>query len=247
MLLKGSWHCLLPFIFVSTMRRHIPNALTVGNLLAGMLGIYCALVVGDLFAAAWCIFLAGLLDVLDGAVARALGVAGGIGKDLDSLADAVPSFIMMRVLQDAESPLIISYPFLAFLPWVLAVCGVVRLARFNNDPGQSVQFRGIPIPAAAIAISGFGIQSANFFPAEAGFVLHPWVVLAASFVIAYLMVSPFPMLSFKIPFRPALWYWLAILVLPLCLLVWVHGAITFAIIMAYFLVSQLYFKNHPAQ
>ncbi|MCU0390824.1 MAG: CDP-alcohol phosphatidyltransferase family protein, partial [Thermoflexibacter sp.] len=65
------------------MKKHIPNALTCGNLLCGFVGItFCF--EWSLSMAAYCILLAVVFDFFDGFVARALKVSSPIGKELDS-------------------------------------------------------------------------------------------------------------------------------------------------------------------
>jgi len=70
--------------------RHLPNALTCGNLLCGCIGIIFILQPQNSIAyAAWFVWAACIFDFLDGFVARLLKVSSPIGKELDSLADMV--------------------------------------------------------------------------------------------------------------------------------------------------------------
>ena len=85
--------------------KHIPNFITLLNLLAGCLAIV-AIANGALTHASWCIILAAVLDLLDGAVARLTGSVSAIGKQLDSLADVVsfgvaPGFMIYALLNNA--------------------------------------------------------------------------------------------------------------------------------------------------
>ena len=66
----------------------IPNGLTSTNLIMGVCSIMCSMK-GDIFWGAVCILLALVADGLDGRAARALGVSGELGKELDSLWDLV--------------------------------------------------------------------------------------------------------------------------------------------------------------
>jgi CDP-diacylglycerol--serine O-phosphatidyltransferase len=83
-------------------KKHIPNAITCGNLLCGCLGI----MVTSWYKfelAFFFVMLAAILDFFDGFLARLLKVSSPIGKDLDSLADMVtfgvlPGFIMFRLI-----------------------------------------------------------------------------------------------------------------------------------------------------
>src|SRR3954464_7084666 len=82
--------------------RHIPNAITLGNLLCGSLAIFY-IFYGDLVQASYLVGLAAVLDFFDGFAARMLKATSPIGKDLDSLADmvsfgAVPGFMMFKMI-----------------------------------------------------------------------------------------------------------------------------------------------------
>src|SRR5688572_19635518 len=83
--------------------KHLPNAITSGNLVCGCLAIV-QIFSGDLVLASFFVFLAAILDFFDGFAARLLKVSSPIGKDLDSLADMVtfglvPGLMVYRLLQ----------------------------------------------------------------------------------------------------------------------------------------------------
>lgn len=84
------------------LKRHIPNAMTCGNLICGCFGLlFTASYRLDL--AFYMIVIAGVLDFFDGFVARLMKVSSPIGRDLDSLADMVtfgvlPGFIMYKLI-----------------------------------------------------------------------------------------------------------------------------------------------------
>jgi len=135
--------------------RLLPNMLTLMSLCSGLTGIKFAL--QDRWEqAVLAIVIAGIFDVLDGRVARMLNIASKFGAELDSLSDAVsfgvaPGFIMYEwALKDAGG-----------LGWIavllFAVCGALRLARFNtmlddhDAPAWAKRyFTGVPIPAGAL-------------------------------------------------------------------------------------------------
>lgn len=129
----------------------LPGALTLGNLLAGYAAILLA-GQGRLLTATVLVLVAGVLDGLDGRVARLVGATSDFGEELDSLADAV-SF--------AVAPSMIAFHAglagLGRVGWaacfVFAACGVIRLARFNAAPHDHHWFIGLPIPSAAAAAS----------------------------------------------------------------------------------------------
>ncbi|MBL7910671.1 MAG: CDP-alcohol phosphatidyltransferase family protein [Bacteroidia bacterium] len=84
------------------MKKHIPNAITCGNLLCGCFGILFTSSY-SLDVAFYLLVIAAVLDFFDGFTARLLKVSSPIGKDLDSLADMVtfgllPGFIMYKMI-----------------------------------------------------------------------------------------------------------------------------------------------------
>ncbi|HIE45679.1 MAG TPA: hypothetical protein EYP87_05860 [Flavobacteriaceae bacterium] len=72
------------------MKKHIPNFITLMNLFSGLIAVIFALK-GDLALASFFILLGIIFDFFDGFAARILNVSGELGKQLDSLADAVTS------------------------------------------------------------------------------------------------------------------------------------------------------------
>ncbi len=90
-------------IFISRMKMfNIPNLFTAGNMLCGVFAIILAFT-GRIDIAPYFIFLAAVLDFLDGFLARILKQQGELGKQLDSLADMIsfglaPGIIMLVVL-----------------------------------------------------------------------------------------------------------------------------------------------------
>lgn len=135
----------------------IPNAVTCLNLISGCVAIYFTFnyntTFGPLTGAQWALIAIGaaaVFDFLDGFTARAMKRFSPLGKDLDSLSDMVsfgvaPAMLVLNMMSAGGAPMPV--PFVALL---IAVCGGVRLAKFNNDTEQSVNFRGLPIPANAI-------------------------------------------------------------------------------------------------
>ena len=121
------------------------------NLFSGFIAIKTAMVDNNFVAAGWYIVVGGMFDALDGVMARLTKSSSEFGVELDSLADIVtfgvaPSAILYNAF-------FFQYPgtglLLAALP---AICGAVRLARFNVQlvGFDKDYFRGLPIPSAAI-------------------------------------------------------------------------------------------------
>jgi CDP-diacylglycerol--serine O-phosphatidyltransferase len=125
------------------------------NLFSGFLSIVHASD-GRLTQAAWLIILAAFFDVLDGLMARLTQGDSAFGIELDSLSDLVsfgvaPSFLIYQYGLNQYNMLGI---LVAALP---AICGAVRLARFNvNTEGEKKSyFEGMPIPTLAGTIVAF--------------------------------------------------------------------------------------------
>ncbi|MAX13465.1 MAG: CDP-diacylglycerol--serine O-phosphatidyltransferase [Candidatus Marinimicrobia bacterium] len=133
-------------------KRFIPNIISMTSLFLGFLSILNSFIDNYLLAC-YFILIAAILDSLDGAVARALGVSSEFGKELDSLVDLVsfclaPS-ILVYILYSQNMPGI-SGEVIAFAPLLL---GVIRLAQFNVSDGDGISyFKGLPTTFNAIFI-----------------------------------------------------------------------------------------------
>ena len=133
-------------------KRFIPNIISMASLFLGFLSILNSYIDNYLLAC-YFILIAAILDSLDGAVARALGVSSEFGKELDSLVDLIsfclaPS-ILIYILYSQNMPGI-SGEIIAFAPLLL---GVIRLAQFNVSDGDGVSyFKGLPTTFNAIFI-----------------------------------------------------------------------------------------------
>lgn len=142
---------------------YIPNTITSLNLLAGCVACALAFVyddtIGALHGYQWAFIAIGaaaIFDFLDGAAARMLHAYSELGKQLDSLADLI-SFGLAPTMLTLNTFLYFNAD---FTPWALAsiaiaLCGALRLARFNIDTRQTTYFIGLPIPANAIFFIGW--------------------------------------------------------------------------------------------
>lgn len=157
----------------------VPNGLTLGNLLCGCLGIIAAFEANMVWASIF-IAIAAVFDFFDGMVARLMGISGELGKQLDSLADAVtfgvlPGIMMYQwisiSLGDYFTPFFdrsFTHQVLASTGLLVALFSALRLAIFNIDTRQSDVFIGVPTPANAVLIASFplimGVQyKLNFY------------------------------------------------------------------------------------
>ena len=170
------------------MRSVIPNALTSLNLVFGVLSIL-ATIKNDFFWAGVCIVLAMIADALDGRAARYFGVSGDFGKELDSLCDlgsfgVAPAILIYQYSLNASG----NVGIIAILAF--AVCGAMRLARFNvNVSTVQGYFMGMPIPAAGCMVATFVMADLSQTPSA--------IILPAVLLLAYLMVSNIKYPDFK--------------------------------------------------
>jgi CDP-diacylglycerol--serine O-phosphatidyltransferase len=171
----------------------LPSLFTTGNLFLGFWAIVKSFD-GQYAEAAPLIFGAVVLDLLDGRIARLTGTTSQFGAELDSLADAIsfgvaPALMAYRWALD-------EIPRLGWLAaFFFAMCGVLRLARFNVQKSgiDPRYFVGLPIPAAA----GQLVTVIAFAPARVTSWVHGLFALLLVVGLGFLMVSTFRYPSFK--------------------------------------------------
>ena len=178
----------------------LPNLFTTGCLFAGFYSIIMA-VNGDFEKSAIAIFVAMVLDSLDGRVARLTNSTSSFGESYDSLADIV-SF--------GVAPAIVSYvwilQFLGKLGWLAAFLylagSALRLARFNSRKGHvDIRFfQGLPCPAAAALVAGVVWVITDL--SSIGAIVIPdhylsWLVWSIVIYAGFCMISVLPYYSFK--------------------------------------------------
>ena len=186
-----------------SIKQHIPNAITCGNLVSGCLSILF-LTHNMPVKAAIMIFVAGLFDFLDGFAARLLHAHSPIGADLDSLSDVVsfgvaPGFIMYWLMSrsfDLPQWFIAGINVLPCLAFLLPVFSAIRLAKFNIDNTQKTTFRGIPAPGMAIFIASLPLALSQVHHLKDG-VLSYWACLGIALIFSFMMVSRLRFFSFK--------------------------------------------------
>lgn len=181
-------------------RSLVPNAITVLAICAGMSALRFA-ILGHWQGAVLAVLIAGVLDGLDGRMARLLKGSSKFGAELDSLSDIVcfgvaPAVIMYTwVLGDVKG-----------IGWLVALifttAMALRLARFNtmseeaedNDAERRDYFAGLPAPAsAALALWPMIL----YFLTDMEFLRNPVFCIIYMGVIAALTVSSVPTFSFK--------------------------------------------------
>lgn len=140
----------------------LPNLFTTAALFGGFYGIVAAM--NDRFEqAAIAIFIAMILDGLDGRVARLTNTQTQFGAEYDSLADMIsfglaPALIMYEWALSSMADLGWQWGKLAWLvAFIYTAAAALRLARFNTQVGTADKrfFQGLPSPAAAACVVGF--------------------------------------------------------------------------------------------
>jgi len=171
----------------------LPSLLTTGNLFYGFLALVLT-AQGRLAEAAVSLFVAMVLDILDGKVARLTKTTTQFGVEFDSLADVVsfcvaPAFMLY----------IAALGRLGRAAWLGAflfvICGALRLARFNVYSGVTDRryFVGLPTPAAA----GIVAATVLMLGGEKIAWWQGWAIAVGTYLVAILMVSTFRYYSFK--------------------------------------------------
>lgn len=173
----------------------LPNMLTTAALFAGFFAITQALG-GQYGIAALAIFIAGLLDGVDGRVARLMSAESLFGKQYDSLSDLLSFGIAPAILAYAAALQSLG-TYGQGVAFFYIACTAVRLARFNAQPpmDEDSPFRGLASPAAAVALGSL-IWSLSHFGALSG-VVGAYLVLILTALFGFMMVLNIPYRSFR--------------------------------------------------
>lgn len=220
----------------------LPNLLTTAALFTGFYAIVAGMK-GQFEYAAIAIFIAMILDTLDGRVARLTNTQSAFGAQYDSLSDMV-SFGL--------TPALVSYNWglseLGKIGWlasfIYAATGALRLARFNIQTGGDKRyFVGLPSPAAAAVVAGMvwlGWEleiSGKQFSAIVAFI----VVAVGILMVSHFKYYSFKELDFKnhVPFVAVL-----VMVLLFSIIAWDPPIVLFSVFFLYALSGPvLWFRN----
>jgi CDP-diacylglycerol---serine O-phosphatidyltransferase len=206
----------------------IPNIITAFALSCGLFVIFKVNMVepgSELFkvlnVSVLLLLVAAFADLLDGAVARAIGAESEFGVIFDSLADAVsfgvaPSVLLLKALSLEPGTGLSFYAMLGCM--LYSICGILRLVRYNVKVSQSQgnveamadqkkHFTGLPIPASALAaVSANLLLSSPFMEKHCPLSQESRAIILSSImiVLGYFMVSrwKFPsskVLHFRVP------------------------------------------------
>jgi len=204
----------------------LPNLFTTAAMFAGFFAIIAAQS-GRFNAAAIAIFIAMLLDTVDGRVARMTHTQTEFGAQYDSLADLISFGLAPALVMYQWSLIHVNDvgPGWAKLGWLAAffytAAAAMRLARFNtvtqNENVDKQHFIGLPSPTAAALLVGMVWIS---YEMEISGEALQWPALVLTLIAGALMVSNFSYLTFKdidfksrVPFLGALLIVLALMLI----------------------------------
>ncbi len=243
------------------MIKHIPNLVTLLNLLCGSVAVLFA-VNGNLLATAFFTFLGIFFDFFDGLLARKLNAQSELGLQLDSLADMVtsglvPGIVMFQLLDMSSNswnslginktvgfafdlPEIVS--FLPFFGLLITLASAYRLANFNIDENQTDSFIGLPTPANTLLILSFPLilefQNNDMMNA---IILNKWFLIVITILSCYLLNANIKLLALKFKtwnFKDNAARYLLIILAAVLLIVFQFAAIPL-IILSYISISLL--------
>jgi CDP-diacylglycerol--serine O-phosphatidyltransferase len=185
-------------------KKHIPNTITLLNLLCGCIALI--FVSRDQFEMAFYFVCLGIfLDFFDGFFARLFKVSGPLGLQLDSLADmvtsgVVPGFVMFKMMLSCNAAMSEGWlQYFPYLGFIIALGSCMRLAKFNIDTRQTDSFIGLPTPANALFILSLPLvlnYSDSLMMLE--ILTEKWVLLLIALFSAYILNAEIPLFSLKI-------------------------------------------------
>lgn len=184
------------------LKKHIPNIITLLNLLCGCIALVFA-GVANFEMAFFFVCLGIFFDFFDGFFARLFNVSSPLGLQLDSLADmvtsgVVPGFVLFKMLSNSvnSDPSLMYLPYLGF---IITLGSCYRLANFNIDTRQTDSFIGLPTPANALFILSLPLllkNSDSLLVLE--LLINPWVLLFISMLSAFILNAEIPLFALKI-------------------------------------------------
>jgi CDP-diacylglycerol---serine O-phosphatidyltransferase len=218
----------------------IPNLLTFGNLICGIMAIYFIFsnYINKMNYIYVLILFAILFDLFDGLTARLLKVKSEIGKELDSLSDSVsfvlvPAFIVgITIIDDIILGLSTTI--------IIAICGFYRLASFNLLP-EKKYFIGMATPIFTTIVLLYSITNIK---------LPDYITFLLFSLLAFLMISRIKYPSFKK--KEDIKYKIIIICISLTLLIMyliktsyiLLGIINYFLILSLFITTLLLDKNY---
>jgi len=189
-----------------TIKKHLPNVITLLNLLSGLIALVYAFDDNLQMAFLW-VCMGIFLDFWDGFAARVLNVSSPLGVQLDSLADmvtsgVVPGVVMYQMLahiiENSESNLFYM-KLLPFIGFIITLGACYRLGKFNIDTRQTSSFIGLPTPANALFILSIPMITKDLPEGDFVFKIFtdPYVLVFISLFSAFIMNVEIPLFSLK--------------------------------------------------
>lgn len=200
----------------------LPNLFTTGALFAGFYAIVAAFN-GMFETAAVAVFIAGVLDGLDGRIARLTNTQSEFGTQYDSLADMVsfglaPALVVYAWSLSGLKAYGVFWGKVGWLvAFLFAACAALRLARFNANVGKVDKhlFQGLASPAAAGTLMALVWAVEDYGGNRFALV---WVTPFLTVALGLAMVSRLPYYSFKVWPERVRFFWILLLVVALALL-----------------------------
>ncbi|WP_299207843.1 CDP-alcohol phosphatidyltransferase family protein [uncultured Dokdonia sp.] len=189
------------------LKKYIPNALTMGNLLSGCIAVLFA-VQDQMEYVAFFVALGIFFDFFDGFFARLFNVQSEVGLQLDSLADmvtsgVVPGIVMYQLLIGATDipwgASLEAYHFnIAYIGFIITLASAYRLAKFNVDDRQTNSFIGLPTPANTLFIISIPLilMYGEYAFAKAVFT-NPYALLAIAIGSSYMLNAEIHLFALK--------------------------------------------------
>ncbi len=211
---------------IKLIKKHIPNIITLLNLLAGVIAVMLA-VSDRLIEAALFVLIGIFFDFFDGLAARLLNVSSELGKQLDSLADmvtsgVVPGMVMYQLFRrslhkewmdglsceignwivfEETATTTLGGTKIHLLPFVgllLTLAAAYRLANFNIDERQTTSFIGLPTPAMTLFVVSLPLVLAY---SDTIFIkdllLNNYFLIIITIIFSVLMNAEIPLFSLK--------------------------------------------------
>ena len=189
----------------------LPNLLTTAAFFAGFYAIVAA--TNDKFEqAAVAVFIAMILDGLDGRVARMTNTQSDFGAEYDSLSDMAsfglaPALVMYEWSLSSMAQIGWQWGKLGWLgAFIYAACAALRLARFNTRASSTDKryFQGLPSPAAAAVVIGmvWVCFDAGIAGADVAYLALPLIVITGALMVSKISYYSFKDVDFhnKVPF-----------------------------------------------
>ena len=189
----------------------LPNLLTTAAFFAGFYAIVAA--TNDKFEqASIAVFIAMILDALDGRVARMTNTQSDFGAEYDSLSDMAsfglaPALVMYEWSLSSMAQIGWQWGKLGWLgAFIYAACAALRLARFNTRASSTDKryFQGLPSPAAAAVVIGmvWVCFDAGIAGADVAYLALPLIVIVGALMVSKISYYSFKDVDFhnKVPF-----------------------------------------------